>query len=80
MSRRRGYGPIQLATALGLPQWQLQRARDAGLIPPPDPATGRWAQTVIPDSVEEFRDQLRAATGSVPDVGAVRVAPDTGPS
>jgi len=74
VSRRSGYGPIQLATAVGLPQWQIRRALDAGLIPPPDPVTGRWPEDVIPAGLEEFRDQIRAAAGSVPDVGAARAA------
>lgn len=52
MSRRRDYGPIQLATFLGLEPWQLTRARQNGLIPGPDRpvAAGhsRWPRTREP--------------------------------
>jgi hypothetical protein len=59
---------------LGLPQWQVQRALHAGLIPPPDPATGRWAEDAVPADLEGFRARVSAEVGSVPDVGAGRAA------
>jgi hypothetical protein len=73
MTARRNYGPVQLATYLGLEQWQFSRARRAGLIPAPDRARGRWSAAVADDALARI-DQIRAAAGSVPDLGAVRAA------
>ena len=73
MTARRNYGPVQLATYLGLEQWQFPRARGAGLIPAPDRARGRWSAAVADDALARI-DQIRAVAGSVPDLGAVRSA------
>lgn len=73
MTARRDYGPVQLATYLGLEQWQFSRARRAGLIPARDRARGRWSAVVADDALARI-DQIRAAVGSVPDLGAVRAA------
>ena len=73
MTARRDYGPVQLATYLGLEQWQFSRARMAGLIPAPNRARGRWSSVVADDALARV-DQIRAAAGSVPDLGAVRAA------
>jgi hypothetical protein len=70
---RAGYGPVQLAVYLGLEQWQFARARATGLIPDPDRPRGRWSAGVA--AVVLVRaGQIRAAAGSVPDLGAVRAA------
>ena len=84
MTARRDYGPIQLATFLGLAQWQLatflglaqwqlDRAFAAGLIPGPDTPRGRWPAAVADAALARI-DQIRAAAGSVPDLGATRAA------
>jgi hypothetical protein len=70
---RRDYGPIQLATFLGLAQWQLDRAMTAGLIPGPDTPRGRWSSAVADVTLARIED-IRAAAGSVPNLGAVRAA------
>ncbi|MEV4371696.1 hypothetical protein AB0J71_31820 [Nonomuraea sp. NPDC049637] len=65
------YGPIQVCRELGLEQWQLDRAVEAGLITNRD---GRgWPAAVV----EEARTRLPeivAGIGGVPDVGAHRAA------
>lgn len=73
MTARRDYGPVQLATYLGLDRWQSSRAREAGLIPGPDRPRGRWSAEVA-DAALARVGQIRAAAGSVPDLGAVRAA------
>jgi DNA-directed RNA polymerase specialized sigma24 family protein len=40
---RKDYGPVQLASYLGMYQFQFDRARAAGLIPAPDRSRGRWS-------------------------------------
>jgi hypothetical protein len=67
-----GYGPIQLQRHLGLHEWQFLRAQDTGLIPPPG-ADGHWP-TALVDDLAKSADQIRTATGSVPDLGAYRAA------
>jgi hypothetical protein len=70
---RPDYGPVQLAAYLGLERWQLSRARQAGLIPEPDRARGRWSAATAAAALARA-GQIRAAAGSVPDLGAVRAA------
>jgi hypothetical protein len=70
---RADYGPVQLAALLGLQQWQLDRALDSGLIPGPDQPGGRWPARIA-DAAAIRAGEIRAATGSVPDLGAVRAA------
>ena len=70
---RAGYGPVQLATHLGLERWQLARAVQAGLIDGPDQAGGRWSTAAAADALARA-GQIRQAAGSVPDLGAVRAA------
>ncbi|MGW4527847.1 hypothetical protein [Amycolatopsis sp. NPDC004378] len=67
------YGPIQAPTALGMPMWQFERAVTAGLIPPADPATGRWPADAVLTALAEV-EQIKATVGSQPDVGAGRAA------
>ncbi len=73
MTARRDYGPIQLATFLGLAQWQLDRALAAELIPGPDTPRGRWSAAVASDALSRI-EEIRAEVGSIPDLGAVRAA------
>jgi hypothetical protein len=67
------YGPVQFPGRLGLPLWAFERALRDGLIPPADPATGRWPASVV-DAVVTELDHIRAAVGVQPDVGAGRAA------
>jgi hypothetical protein len=75
MSRRRlrDYGPLQLSDRLGLARWQLQRALDDGLIPPPDVGGARWSAAVAQAALARV-DELRATVGALPDLGAWRAA------
>ena len=73
MSPPRDYGPIQLAGHLGLAAWQLDRARAAELIPGPDRADRRWSGAVV-DHLAARVDGIRAAVGTIPDLGASRAA------
>ncbi|MFJ4674186.1 hypothetical protein [Kitasatospora purpeofusca] len=70
-ARARTYGPRQLADRVGLAEWQRERARRIGLIPDPDPATGRWSAAVVEDLAAQA-DAVLAAVGDLPDVGARR--------
>ena len=70
---RAGYGPVQLAAHLGLERWQLSRAVQAGLAAGPDRAGGRWSAAAAAAALARA-GQIRAAAGSVPDLGAVRAA------
>ena len=70
---RRDYGPVQLADHLGLARWQLDRALAGGLLPGPDRPRRRWSAAVA-DTALAGIEAIRAAAGTVPDVGAVRAA------
>jgi len=70
---RAGYGPVQLAAHLGVERWQLSRAMRAGLVGGPDLAGGRWSAAAAAAALARA-GQIRAAAGSVPDLGAVRAA------
>lgn len=68
------YGPIQFPGRLGLQQWEFERAQNLGLIPPADVASGtRWSAGVVADALSRM-DEIRAAVGSQPDIGAWRAA------
>lgn len=71
--KRRDYGPVQLAEYLGLTRWQLDRALADGLIPASDKNRGRWS-AAIAEAALARAGEIRAAAGSVPDVGATRAA------
>jgi hypothetical protein len=58
---------------LGLARFQVERALTAGLIPPPARAGGRWSASVV-DDLANRADEIRAAVGAVPDLGAGRAA------
>lgn len=67
------YGPVQMGDRLGLARFQVDRALTAGLIPPPARAGGRWSASVV-DDLADRADEIRAAVGAVPDLGAGRAA------
>ena len=71
--RLRDYGPMQAAQRLQLEPFQIERAVAAGLVPAPNPRTGRWLAAVI-DGVAGRTDAIVAAVGTVPHLGAVRAA------
>ena len=73
MTAPRRFGPVQLAAYLGLEQWQLARAVGDGLIPGPDRSRGRWSAPIA-DAALAGIGVIRAAAGTVPDLGAVRAA------
>lgn len=64
------YGPRQFGDRIGLSEWQFERARRLELIPVAD-LGGRWSAAVFNDVVARL-DAVRAAVGTVPDVGAGR--------
>lgn len=59
------YGPVQLATYLGLEPWQFSRAREAGLIGGPDRARGRWSQQAAAAALERI-GEIVLAVGAIP--------------
>jgi hypothetical protein len=73
MTRANDFGPVQLATHLGLECWQFSRARTDGLIPAPDRPRGHWSPGAAQAALARA-GEIRQAAGSVPDVGAVRAA------
>ncbi|MFI8854817.1 hypothetical protein ACIGW3_32060 [Streptomyces sp. NPDC053499] len=71
--RRETFGPVQLSRYLGLKTWQLQRARERGLVPEPDTEQKRWSKELaeaLPDRVEE----ILAAVGDHPGLGSEKAA------
>lgn len=72
-ARPKDYGPVQFPALLGLPLWAFERALADGLISPSDPGTGRWPASVAGDALARL-DQIRAAVGTQPDMGAGRAA------
>jgi len=71
--RRETFGPVQLSRYLGLKTWQLQRARERGLVPEPDTEQKRWSKELaktLPDRVEE----ILAAVGHHPGLGSEKSA------
>ncbi|MET9864524.1 hypothetical protein ABZY93_35390 [Streptomyces smyrnaeus] len=71
--RRETFGPVQLSRHLGLKTWQLQRARERGLVPEPDTEQKRWSKELVetlPDRVEE----ILAAVGDHPGLGSEKAA------
>jgi hypothetical protein len=73
VSPREDYGPVQLATFLGLEPWQFARARTADLIPAPDRSRGRWSAPVSAAALARI-GEIVLAVGAIPDVGATRAA------
>ncbi|CAL9610884.1 hypothetical protein SUDANB67_05605 (plasmid) [Nocardiopsis dassonvillei] len=61
MTSTRTFGPIQLATWLGLSPKELQRAWALGLIPAPDVNAERWSEQLaktLPDRLDHIRATL----------------------
>ncbi|MGP3979338.1 hypothetical protein ACTWQF_36085 [Streptomyces sp. 8N114] len=71
--RRETFGPVQLSRYLGLKTWQLQRARERGLVPEPDTEQKRWSKELaqtLPDRVEE----ILTIVGDHPGLGSEKAA------
>ncbi len=66
------YGPIQIGTRLDLSTWQIERAVAAGLLAGPA-AGGRWPAAVVDEALTR-REEIVAAVGALPDMGAHRAA------
>ncbi|WP_435060330.1 hypothetical protein [Streptomyces sp. bgisy060] len=71
--KRSDYGPHQFPDRLGFSLWEFDRALKQGLIPPADINGQRWSAAVV-ESVAARADEIRAATGNLPDMGATRAA------
>lgn len=70
---RTRYGPMQICTALGLEQWQRDRARQQGIIPAPDAPGGKWLGSTV-RRLWKKRVAIVRSVGSVPDVGSHKAA------
>ncbi|MFG2299185.1 acyl carrier protein [Streptomyces sp. NPDC048603] len=67
------YGPQQFPDRLGFELWRFERALAKGLIPPADIGGRRWSAAVV-EEVAGRAEEIRGATGSLPDMGGVRAA------
>ncbi|WP_435975593.1 hypothetical protein [Streptomyces sp. Qhu_M48] len=67
------YGPQQFPDRIGFELWRFERALAKGLIPAADVGGRRWSATVVED-VAARADDIRTATGTLPDMGATRAA------
>ncbi|MGW8768357.1 hypothetical protein ACWGN5_38430 [Streptomyces sp. NPDC055815] len=67
------YGPQQFPDHLGFELWRFERALERGLIPPPDVAGRRWSAALV-DAAAARAEEIRTATGTLPDMGATRAA------
>lgn len=67
------YGPQQAPARLGLDLWQWERALRDRLIPAADVRGGRWSAAVV-DAALIRVEEIRRATGGLPDCGASRAA------
>jgi hypothetical protein len=73
VTTRKDYGPVQLATFLGLEPWQFSRACAAALIPALDRPRSRWSGEAACAALTRIGD-IVLAVGAIPDLGAVRAA------
>ncbi|MEV5596947.1 hypothetical protein [Streptomyces sp. NPDC052496] len=67
------FGPHQLASELELQRWQVGRAEQRGMIPPPDVDGKRWSREVVEGlrgRVAEIREEL----GDHPGLGSIDAA------
>lgn len=72
-AERSDYGPQQFPDRLGFELWRFERALAKGLIPPADVGGRRWSAAVV-EEVAGRAEEIRAVTGSLPNMGAVRAA------
>src|SRR5215469_4410366 len=62
-----------VANAAGVPQGALWRARELGLLPPPDAGTGRWSAASVRDIKRQW-PQIATAIEAARELGAGRCA------
>ncbi|MGW5353345.1 3'-5' exonuclease [Streptomyces sp. NPDC004031] len=72
-SKRKGFGPVQLATHAGLENWHIDRGRVRGLVPAPALPSGRWSDEQA-DELHARREEVIEALGTHPGYGAKRGA------
>ncbi|HKE99408.1 MAG TPA: 3'-5' exonuclease [Actinomycetes bacterium] len=72
--RPRDLGPWQLAKRLGLELWQVETARERGLLPEPDVGGRRWSPEAVGALPEGKAAAIVQAVGTEPPIGANRAA------
>jgi len=73
--RAKDLGPWQLGRRLGLELWQVEIARERGLLPEPDVAGRRWSAAVVEAlSRRQAAAAIIEAVGTEPPIGANRAA------
>lgn len=70
---RDSYGSIQLARLMGLKEWQVLRAKQRGLIPPPDIDDRRWSQPIA-EGLPERTPHILNEIGDHPGLGSQKAA------
>lgn len=70
---KEGFGPIQLGRHLGLKDWQVSRAQQRGLIPPPDLQDGRWSEAAA-EPLTALVPRIIAELGDHPGLGSQKAA------
>lgn len=73
MTARKNFGSHQIAGHLGAPGWQVDRARDLGLLPEPDAGGNRWSAAAVAGIGDRW-PQILAAVEAARELGAVRCA------
>ncbi|KAA6221353.1 hypothetical protein CP973_04655 [Streptomyces albofaciens JCM 4342] len=66
-------GPHQLASELELQRWQVGRAGQLGMIPPPDVDGKRWSREVV-DGLRGEAERIRETLGDHPGLGSIDAA------
>ncbi|WP_030678432.1 hypothetical protein [Streptomyces rimosus] len=67
------FGPHQLASELELQRWQVGRAEQRGMIPPPDVDGRRWSRRVV-DGLRGEVERIRETLGDHPGLGSIDAA------
>ncbi|WP_030018073.1 hypothetical protein [Streptomyces monomycini] len=67
------FGPHQLASELDLQRWQVGRAGQRGLLPPPDVDGKRWSREVV-EGLRERVAEIREELGDHPGLGSIDAA------
>ncbi|MFD7661736.1 hypothetical protein [Streptomyces sp. NPDC059788] len=71
--KREAFGPQQLAGELDLQRWQVGRAEQQGMIPPPDVDGKRWSGAVV-EGLRERGAEIREVLGDHPGLGSIDAA------
>ncbi|MFH8403552.1 hypothetical protein ACH4FX_02095 [Streptomyces sp. NPDC018019] len=67
------FGPHQLASELELQRWQVGRAEQRGMIPPPDVDGKRWSREVV-EGLRGEAERIREVLGEHPGLGSIDAA------